>query len=113
MTKPLSGDERAPVVSITVSLEIKDMEYGKGSSKFVSLRSEVPEGSTALTLDEAFDRSLDMIGTALASTLAAKAAVGEMSSSALTERIEKASSRLKWVRRKVKAPKATDEDHKE
>jgi hypothetical protein len=45
------------VTSVTVSLKVNDTNYGKGSERFVSLRSEVPEAEPGISIDN-FDALL-------------------------------------------------------
>ena len=39
------------VTAVMVSLKVGDMDYGRGSERFVSLRGEVPEGEEGIPID--------------------------------------------------------------
>lgn len=49
-----------PVVGVTVSLKVGDVDYGRGSERFVSLRSETPEGEAGIEAND-FDAVLDQV----------------------------------------------------
>jgi len=68
------------VVSVTVSLEISDSNYGNGGKRFVSLRAEVPPEQEAASLNESLTTSLDLHLAAFESVYAAMVAGGSLES---------------------------------
>ena len=51
------------VTAVTVSLRVSDTNYGRGAERFVSLRSDVPEGEAGIPFnnyDELLDRTMDL-----------------------------------------------------
>ena len=51
------------VTAVMVSLKVGDVDYGRGSERFVSLRGEVPEGQEGTPIndyDEILKRVLDL-----------------------------------------------------
>jgi hypothetical protein len=63
---------KLPITSITIGLDVRDMEYGAGNGRFIHLRSDSPEGTKGLEIEEAFDQSLDMLTEAWKLVIAAR-----------------------------------------
>lgn len=67
---------KLPITSITVGLDIRDMEYGSGQGRFVHLKADAPSGSEGIPIEDAFDQSLDMFVEAWKGSIATRYAGG-------------------------------------
>ncbi len=99
--------KRIPITGVTVSLEVKHMEYGAGSGRFCSLRADLPEGgTTGLDFDEALLQSIEMHQQAWESVLSAEVAEKVISSTEFTERITAVRTRFAKLKA-LMGPEAT------
>lgn len=98
----MSGNERRlSITGMTLSLDIKDLSYGAGQSRFFNMKAGVPEGMEGLTSDnlqDIVDQSLDMHLAMWESLNIAKYAAGETSGAETVALITKAKSRVKKMR---------------
>lgn len=93
---------KLPITSVTCALEVKNQEYGKGASRFISLRAEAPAGTEGLSLEEAIDQSLDMHLQAWQSVLGAQVGSSEMKTGEYSRVIKSMDARIEWVRNHLK-----------
>lgn len=98
----MSGSERRlSITGMTLSLDIKDLSYGAGQSRFFNMKAEVPEGMEGLPFDnlqDIVDQSLDMHLAMWESLNIAKYAAGETTGAEAVALITKAKSRVKKMR---------------
>jgi len=98
----MSGNERRlSITGMTLSLDIKDVSYGAGQSRFFNMKAEVPEGTEGVGFDnieEVVNQSLDMHLAMWESLNIAKYAAGEMSGTDAAAAITKAKARVKKMR---------------
>ena len=102
----MKGNERPlKVTGMTLSLDLKDLTYGSGSSRFCNMKAEAPEGSEGVDLsdiDELVDQSLDMHLAMWESLSIAKYAAGEVTGADTVAAITKAKNRVKKMREHLK-----------
>jgi hypothetical protein len=88
---------------MTVSLTVKDIDYGKGSERFVNLKSSVPEGEEGLVeYDEVVALMLDLQLEAWKGIQGARYAGGEIAARKFPELIAQAENRVKKVKQFLK-----------
>lgn len=93
---------KLPITSITIGLDVRDMEYGAGNGRFIHLRSDTPEGTTGLELDEAFDQSLDMLTEAWKLVIAARYADRSMDAETTKKYTAVTLGRIERMRKYIK-----------
>lgn len=69
-------DKKFPITSITIGLDVRDMQYGAGTGRFIHLKADAPSETEGLTTEEAFDRSIEMFLGGWKSVIAARYATG-------------------------------------
>lgn len=86
------------VTGITVSIKVGDMDYGKGSERFISLRSEAEEGSSPeLSYDDVIEQALLLCGQAWVAAQASRYAEGVIGATDLKEALSKQKTRTDKV----------------
>ena len=98
-------EKRLLVTGMTLSLDLKDLNYGAGQSRFINIKSEVPEGAEGIPveqIDYLVDQSLDMHLAMWESLQIAKYAAGELSGSDAAASISRAKSRIQKMREHLK-----------
>ena len=107
------ADKRLFVTGMTLSLDLKDLNYGAGQSRFVNIKSEIPEGSEGFAVEEMdalVDQSLDMHLAMWESIQLAKYAAGELTGDAALSSVNRAKSRIKKIREFMKSEKESIEE---
>jgi hypothetical protein len=100
------SDKRLLVTGMTLSLDLKDLNYGAGQSRFINLKSEVPEGAEGFAPEEMealVDQSLDMHLAMWESLQFAKYAAGEVTGTEAIAAVNKAKARIKKLREFLKS----------
>lgn len=98
-------EKRLLVTGMTLSLDLKDLNYGAGQSRFINIKSEIPEGTEGIPIEQVdylVDQSLDMHLAMWESLQIAKYAAGELSGSDAISSVERAKSRIKKMREHLK-----------
>ena len=96
-----SENSQLAIMGMTLSLDVKDLSYGSGQSRFFNIKAEVPEGSEGIPphcIDKVVDQSLDMHLAMWESVTTAKYAAGELIGKDALELITRARSRVKKMR---------------
>lgn len=95
--KPLSV---LGVSSVSVSVELADMNYGSGEKNFMSISSKIPDGAEGLPLDmeTVMGDGLDKYFAAWQTLLQAALASGRISQTTYVKQTELYLSRIKKVR---------------
>jgi hypothetical protein len=107
------SEKRLLVTGMTLSLDLKDLNYGAGQSRFVNIKSEVPEGAEGYATDDMealVDQSLDMHLAMWESLQLAKYAASEITGNEALSSIQRAKSRIKKIREHMKSEKMSNED---
>jgi len=89
------------ITSVTVSLEIKDQNFGNGSARFVTLTAKTPEAENGIPLadiDNVLMQTLDMHLAAYKSLATSRFAAGVIDSAALNKCLTAMPRRLEKVR---------------
>ncbi len=89
------------ITSVTVSLEIKDQNYGNGSARFVTLTAKTPEAGDGIPLadiDNVLMQTLDMHLTAYKSLATSRFAAGVINAEELNKCLTIMPRRLEKVR---------------
>lgn len=87
------------IQTVTISLEMADKDYGKGSGRFINLKGWYQDGGTPLyDIDNVVDDSLDMFLSAWKSLLSSKYAQGGMTGEDYKKYCETAITRTEKVR---------------
>lgn len=97
----MKDERRLSITGMTLSLDLKDLSYGAGQSRFFNLKAGVPEGEEGVPmeqLDTIVDQSLDMHLAMWESLITAKFAAGEMSGDEASKVINRAKNRVKKMR---------------
>lgn len=99
------SEERQPqqlaITGMTLSLDVKDLSYGAGQSRFFNIKAEAPEGTPGIPLnclDALVDQSLDMHLAMWESVTTAKYAAGELAGPDAMQLITRARTRVKKMR---------------
>lgn len=101
------------VTGITVSLKVGDMNYGQGSERFVSLRSETPEGASGVELsdyNQILETVMTLCGEAHRSIHASRFAEGVINASEYKAILTSQQSRTAKVLNFLRGENATDSD---
>jgi len=99
-------EKRLLVTGMTLSLDLKDLNYGAGQSRFINIKSEVPEGAEGVPIEEMdylVDQSLDMHLIMWESIQIAKYSAGELTGKDALASIDKAKSRIRKIREFMKS----------
>lgn len=107
------ADNRLFVTGMTLSLDLKDLNYGAGQSRFVNIKSEVPEGCSGLPIEDMdllVDQSLDMHLAMWESLQLAKYAAGELTGPDALAAIKRSKSRIKKIREFMQSEKSSNEE---
>lgn len=107
------SEKRLLVTGMTLSLDLKDLNYGAGQSRFVNIKSEVPEGAEGYATDDMealVDQSLDMHLAMWESIQLAKYAAGELTGNEALTSISRAKNRIKKIRQHMKEENSSNED---
>jgi hypothetical protein len=99
---------KLPITSVTLGLDVRDMEYGSGNGRFIHLRSDVPTGMQGLELDEAFDQSLDMLTEAWKTIIAARYVDRSIDSETTSKAMKMTMNRLNKIRTFIKEKQYED-----
>lgn len=97
-----------PITSITIGLDVRDMEYGSGSGRFLHMKADAPEGTEGLTYEQAMEQSLQMHLEAWKSVIMARYASGKGTAEEAAVRIEKFRKKLDRVIKFVKDSEQDD-----
>ena len=93
--------QQLAITGMTLSLDVKDLSYGAGQSRFFNIKAEAPEGTPGIPLnclDTLVDQSLDMHLAMWESVTTAKYAAGELTGPDAMQLITRARVRVKKMR---------------
>jgi hypothetical protein len=96
---------KLPITSITIGLDVRDMEYGSGAGRFIHLRSDTPQGSEGIPVEDAFDQSMDMLMEAWKLVIAARYTDKSADSDTTTKALKSTSTRIEKIRTYIKEKK--------
>lgn len=97
----MAEESKLAITSVTVSLEVKDMAYGNGSARFVTLTAKTPDSADGIPLEKLDDvllQSLDMHLAAYQSLHAARFSDGVIKADDLNKCLTVMPRRLQKVR---------------
>ncbi len=93
--------QKLAITGMTLSLDIKDLSYGAGQSRFFNMKAEAPEGTPGIPIsciDKLVDQSLDMHLAMWESITSAKYIAGELPGSEALSLIKKARIRVERMK---------------
>lgn len=92
------------IVSVTVSVEYKDHDFGKGSARFVTLTAKAPENDPGIPMDDPNEldklllTTLDLHQTAWKSLLSQRYATGVINAETFNKQLAAVPKRMQKVR---------------
>lgn len=93
---------KMPITSITVGLDVRDMEYGAGNGRFIHLKADTPQGTEGLSMEDAFDQSMDMLAEAWKTVIAARFADKSIDGTTTKNSLTVVLGRLEKIRKYIK-----------
>ena len=101
------------ITSMTLSLDVKDLNYGAGQSRFINMKVALPEGDEGIPMediDSVVDQSLDMHLALWESLTIAKYAAGELKGQDAIALVDKAKDRTRKMREYLKTSSINPEE---
>lgn len=86
------------ITGVTISAEIADKEYGKGSECFMNMSGKCPSPLPLTQIDEVIVDSLDMFFACWQTLLASRYAAGRLPAEDFNKKLEASQRRLKQIR---------------
>lgn len=101
------AEPRLQIQGVTLSLELKDLNYGSGPARFISIKGGMPEGSENSgipfeNIDDVVDQSLQMFITAWKSLQMARFCANEVDGETLMKMLKRSEIRLEKMYKALK-----------